>query len=184
MPTQLEGQGALVDIRYDASDFWRLSRAFERLPDDIKHKVATRAMGRVGDMGRTRVVRRIAERIKIAQAFVRGATSAWTGADGATIRVSSKWISLYRLGARQTRSGVTVRGRGSYRSAFIATMNGGTAVFKREGASRFPVKALYGPNPANDVRSSPDEYQKLVEDIARQYVLPRMLHELGRILPK
>ena len=173
-----------AEIRYDSSDFFNLSRAFGRLPDDIKHKVAARAMARVGDMGRTQVVKRIAERIKLPAGIVRDATQAHVSADSAMIRVRSKWISLYRIGARQTRTGVTVRGRGSYQSAFIATMNGGTAVFKREGASRFPVEALYGPNPANDVRTSPDVYERLLVDIAERHVMPRMLHELGRILPK
>lgn len=173
-----------AEIRYDSSDFFELSAAFARLPDDIKHKVAARAMARVGDMGRTQVVKRIAERVKLPTGVVREATQAYVSGDAAMIRVRSRWISLYRLGARQTGSGVSVRARGSYKSAFIATMNGGTAVFKREGASRFPVEALYGPNPANDVRTSPDVYEKLLVDIAERHVMPRMLHELGRVLPK
>lgn len=174
----------MVDIRYDASDFWRLSKAFERLPADIKYKVVARAMARVGDMGRTRIVKRIAERVDLPPGIVRERTNAYTSSGEALIRVRSDWISLYKLGARQTRSGVTVRARGSYKSAFIATMNGGTAVFKREGSSRFPVEALYGPNPANDVATSPDVYQTELTDVAERYVMPRMLHELARILPK
>lgn len=173
-----------AEIRYDASDFWQLSDAFARLPAEIRTKVAARAMARVGDMGRTAVGRRIAERVKLPVGIVRERMSTYVSSGDAVIRVKSNWISLYRLGARQTRTGVTVRARGSYRSAFIATMNGGTAVFKREGASRFPVEALYGPNPANDIRTSPQVYQDLLIDIAERMVLPRMLHELGRILPK
>nr|WP_295465225.1 phage tail protein [Mesorhizobium sp.] len=173
-----------AEIRYDASDFWRLSDAFVRLPAEIRTKVTARAMARVGDMGTTRVGRRIAERVKLPVGIVRERMSTYVSSGDAIIRVKSNWISLYRLGARQTRTGVTVRARGSYRSAFIATMNGGTAVFKREGSSRFPVEALYGPNPANDIRTSPQVYQDLLIDIAEKTVLPRMLHELGRILPK
>ncbi len=173
-----------AEIRYDTTDFFRLSAAFERLPAEIKTKVAARAMARIGDMGRTRIVRRIADRIDLPPGIVRDKTQAYISGDAAVVRVASDWISLYRIGARQTRSGVTVRARGSYRSAFIATMNGGTAVFKREGSSRFPVEALYGPNPANDVRTSPDVYQAVLIDIAEKMILPRMLHELGRILPK
>lgn len=173
-----------AEIRYDAADFSRLSVAIGRLPAEIRSKVMARAMARVGDMGRTRIVRRIAERIDLPVGIVRSKTQAYVSSESAIVRVASDWISLYRIGARQTRTGVTVRGRGSYRSAFIATMNGGTAVFKREGASRFPVEALYGPNPANDVRTSPEVYQRLLVEIAERTVLPRILHELSRILPK
>jgi len=173
-----------AEIRYDAQDFFRLSRAFERLPAEIKAKVTARAMARIGDMGRTRVVRRIAERINLPQGIVRDKTKAYVSSDAAVLRVASNWISLYRIGARQTRSGVTVRARGSYKSAFIATMNGGTTVFKREGSRRFPVEVLYGPNPANDVVNNPDVYQNVMIDLAENFVFPRMLHELGRILPK
>lgn len=174
-----------AEIRYDASDFWRLSDAFARLPAEIRAKVTARAMARVADMGRTRVVRRIAERVDLPPGIVRDKTHAYVDAQGAVIRVKTNWISLYRIGARQTRSGVTVRARGSYKSAFIATMNGGTAVFKREdGAGRFPVTALYGPNPAHDIRTSPQVYQDLMNELAEKVVMPRLLHELGRILPK
>jgi len=47
----------VVAIVYDARDFWRLSKAFGRLPAEIKTKVAARAMARVTQMGASRVAK-------------------------------------------------------------------------------------------------------------------------------
>lgn len=172
-------------IRYDAADFWRLSREFARLPHEIKAIVTTRAMRRVADMGRTQVVRRLVERIDVPAGVVRSRTHAQEIGGQAIVSIRSKWIALHELGARQTRTGVTVRLRGSYRSAFIARMGSGHAgVFRRDGKARLPISELFGPNPANDVATSPDVYQQLIDQVAETHVLPRLLHEMGQALPR
>lgn len=179
------GAAVNASIRYDAADFWRLSRAFAKLPQEIRATVASRAMRRVADMGRTQVVKRLVERIDVPSGIVRERTSAFERAGEAVIAVRSSWIPLYKLGARQTRSGVTVMMRGSYRSAFIAKMGSGhVGVFRRDGKARLPISELFGPNPANDVATSPDVYRELVTQVAETHVLPRMLHELARALPR
>lgn len=172
-------------IRYDAGDFWRLSREFAQLPSEIRAIVTTRAMRRVADMGRTQIVRRIAERIDVGANVVRARTHAQELGGQAIVSVRSKWIPLSELGARQTRAGVSVRLRGSYRSAFMARMGSGHAgVFRRDGKARLPISELFGPNPANDVATSPDIYQQLIDRVAETHVLPRLLHELGQALPR
>ena len=178
--------GAAGFVHYDSTDFFELSHAFARLPETIRQRVRIRAMGRIARTGRTRVVRRIAERVSIPQKFVRERTSAYAGPGGAeaVIKVRSDWIPLHKFGARQTRTGVTVRARGSYRHAFIATMQSGHAgVFMRTGSRRLPIQELFGPNPANDVNTSPEVYEELLAEIAERDVLPRILHELDRALP-
>lgn len=173
-----------AELRFDASDFTRIGAAIGRLPADIKARAITSAMQRVAKMGATQVVKRAAERIDIPQKFVRERTFAYQSSGDAVIRVKSDWISLYKLGARQTKRGVTVRARGSYKSAFIAGMaSGHVGVLKRVGKDRLPIRELYGPNPANDIDSSPDLYEQLIAKVAEENVLPRIIHELGRILP-
>lgn len=173
-----------AEIVFDASDFERLAKDLARVPYELKYHAVGRAMHRVAQMGATQVIKRAAERVDIPQKFVRSRTSAFQSQGEATIRVRSDWISLYQLGARQTKKGVTVRGRGSYRSAFIAGMASGHAgVFKRTGTARLPIRELFGPNPANDISTSPDVYQDLINGVAERYVLPRLMHELVRLLP-
>lgn len=171
-------------VTFDASDFARLAKDLSNIPYELKYVAVGRAMQRVAKMGATQVIKRVAERIDIPQKFVRERTYAYQSNLEANIRVRSDWISLYKLGARQTKKGVTVRGRGSYRSAFIAGMSSGHAgVFKRTSAARLPIRELYGPNPANDITTSPEVYQDLIDGVAERYVLPRLMHELTRLLP-
>lgn len=174
-----------VVITYDARDFWRLSVAFGKLPATIKATVMARAMSRVAQMGATRIARLAADRVNIPVGLVRERTRPFQKEGEAVVVVRSNWISLYKIGARQTRTGVTVRARGSYRHAFIAAMGSGhTGVMLREGNKRLPITELFGPNPAHDIERNPGDYQQLVADVAESYVLPRMLQELSRALPR
>jgi len=175
-----------VELRIDASDFETLGRAIARLPGEIKAKAMARAMRRMRDMTRTRVVKRSAERTDIPVGMVRALTTAAFNAGGNTIEIVEKsgWIGLYKLGARQTRTGVTVRGRGSYRSAFIAKMKSGhTGVTIREGKSRFPIKELFGANPAHDVTNNPDVFIEVLAEVIESHLAPRVLHEISRLIP-
>ena len=170
----------------DASDFDQLGRAFARLPEEIKTKAAARAMRRVSEMARTRLVRRQAPRLKLSQKVIRELTTARMNAGGRTAEIvqRSNWIGLYKLGATQTRKGVRVRLRGSYRSAFIATMDSGhTGVFSRVSSARHPIRELFGPNPAHDITNNDQVYLELMAEVVQEVLMPRMLHELGRILP-
>jgi hypothetical protein len=170
----------------DATDFDRLGKAFARLPSEIKHKAAGRALRRISSMGMTQVVKRAAERIDIPQKHVRDKTRSSIGGEAITVTVRSDWIALSKLGARETRAGVTVRARGSYAQAFIARskISSDMAVMRRAGQSRLPVNQLFGPNPANDINTDPGVYLDVMAGIASTHLLPRMLHELGRLLPR
>ena len=174
-------------IEVDSRDFEHFSRAIRKLPDEIKAKAFARAARRVTEMARTQIVRRNAERVKVPKKVVRELTTAKFNAGGHTQEfvIRSGWIPLYKLGATQTGSGVRVRLRGSYKAAFIATMKSGhTGVMKREGARRLPIRELFGPNPAHDITNNPDEYLEILARVIQEHMLPRVVHELGRILPK
>lgn len=170
----------------DAAEFTRFEREFKRLPHQLRAKAFSRAMRRVSRTVRTRVVRRSAERISIPQKFVRRTyTMLGTGRNTIEAVVRSGWIPLYKLGARQTRRGVTVRGRGRIDHAFIATMQSGhTGAFMRIGARRLPIRELFGPNPASDIANSPDVFEKVLVDVAETELAKRLLHETSRLLPR
>ncbi|MDB5582818.1 MAG: hypothetical protein JWR80_7994 [Bradyrhizobium sp.] len=177
----------MTEIRFDARDFEQLGRAFLNLPGEIKTKAMARAMRRMRDMARTRVVRRGAERIDVPVGKVRERTTAYFNAGGNTIEVIEKsgWIALYELGATQTPKGVRVKLRGSYRHAFITGMaSGHKGVFHRVGKERIPIRELFGPNPAHDITNNPDVYLDVMGELIENELLPRVLHELDRILPR
>lgn len=177
----------MSDVVFDASEIEQLGRAIANLPGEIKGKAMARAMSRMRDMARTRIVRRSAERVDVPAGRVRQMTTAHFNAGSATIEAIEKsgWIPLYQLGARQTRSGVSVRLRGSYRSAFIAEMKSGhRGVMKRQGKGRLPIRELFGPNPAHDVTNNPEVFLKVLAELIEDHLAPRILHELDRLLPR
>lgn len=171
-----------VALRADATDFARLGRNLHNLPADLKRNALWAAGKRVGQMARTRIVRDLADMIKVPQKAVRSRMAVSVDAEGSTvITIRSRQIPLYELGARQTGAGVTVRLRGSYAHAFIATMKSGHAgVFRREGAGspRTPIHEQFGPNPANAVNRKADQYQAILAQMIEENMLPRLLHEL------
>lgn len=176
----------MIEAHIDAQAYLAMSRAIQRLPGEIKAKAFARAMRRMRDMARTRVVRRSAEHSKAPRAIIRARTTARFNAGGNTVDVvmKSDWIGLYKYGARQTRTGVSVRGRGSYAHAFIATMGSGHAgVFDRVGSSRLPIQELFGANPAHAITNNPDVYLEVLAELIDEALAPRVLHELSRLLP-
>ena len=179
--------GMAVEIKIDAEDLRQLIRAINNLPGEIKAKAMARAMHRLRDMARTQIVRRNAERTDLKQAEIRKKTTAYFNAGGNTIEIveRSGWIPLYALGATQTKRGVRVRLRGSYKSAFIAKMGSGhVGVMKREGTGRLPIRELFGPNPSHDITNNPDVYLEVMAGLINGHLAPRIMHEIGRLLPR
>lgn len=173
-----------AELIIDASEIARLGRAVSRLPDDIKATAMSRAMRRMSQRARTEYVRYGSKRLSVPPSLIRKVVREAMSAASIDLLVRSPWIPLHALGARQTRSGVTVRLRGSYKSAFLATMsNGHRGVMKRSGRARLPIHELYGPNPAHDITNNPDDYLDLLSQMIVRELIPRMLHELGRLLP-
>jgi hypothetical protein len=180
-----------ADIVFDAEDVRVLSSAIAGLPDHIHARAFSRAMRRINEMVRTQIVDRSAERIKVQKRVVRSRTTATFNAGSNTIDavVYAGWIPLYQLGARQTARGVYVRTRGSYRSAFIATMKSGhTGVFKRapgtimRGKNKQAIRELHGPNPANDITNNPEVFLQVLAKVIEDHLAPRVLHEIDRHL--
>jgi hypothetical protein len=177
----------MSEVFFDTSDFDVIGKAFLRMPGEIKAKAFARAMRRMRDMARTRVMRQGVIRTDVTASMMRERTTAFLNAGGNTIEVVEKsgWIGLYKLGATQTSKGVRVRMRGSYRHAFIAKMSSGhTGVMIREGKDSYPIKELFGPNPAHDVTNNPEAYLKVLAELIEEALLPRVLHEIDRLLPR
>lgn len=176
-----------IELTFDASEIATLGRSINNLPSAIKAKAMASAMRRMRDMARTRVVKRSAERTDLTQKQVRDITTAYFNAGSNSIDIieRSGWMPLMKLGATQTSKGVRVRGRGSYRSAFISQMGSGhRGVMHRIGKDRLPIRELYGPNPAHDVTNNPDVFLKVLAGLIEDHLAPRVLHEIDRLLPR
>lgn len=177
--------GAALQI--DARDFRVLGAAIHRLPADLKAKAFRSAINHTGKKARTQITRLAASYSGLPYRFVRGASQLRLTGDDVEIKLRSRWISLAKLGARQTRKGVSVRGRGSYAGAFLAQskISGGSAVLIRRGPARLPVRELYAANPAHAMGADRHgEFQRMADAIMDRDFAPRLLHEIDRRLAR
>ncbi|MBB3608671.1 hypothetical protein [Rhizobium sp. BK602] len=182
------------DLKIDDRDLVQLHRAIAKVPGEIKAKAMRRAMSRMSQMARTRIVDRNASHVKLPKQVVASLTTAAFNAGGSTskVTVESGWMPLQRLGAVQTASGAYVNLRGSYRHAFIAAMKSGhVGVFRRVPGTRMSsnpykeqIRELFGPNPAHAIGNHPDIYLDILAKLIEQSLLPRFAHELDFILSK
>jgi hypothetical protein len=176
-----------AELKLDVSEIEALGRAIGRLPDAIKTKAMASAMRRMREMARTRIVKRSSEHTKLPPGIVRRLTTANFNAGGRSqeIVVRSGWIHLYQLGATQTSRGVRVRGRGSYLHAFLSGFKSGhRGVMMRVGDQRLPIRELFGPNPAHAITNNPEVYLQVMAELIEEHLLPRVLHEIDRLLPR
>tara|TARA_R100001132_G_C3221387_1_gene59879 strand:+ start:98 stop:634 length:537 start_codon:yes stop_codon:yes gene_type:complete len=176
--------GSIVQI--DAKDFDRLADAFKRMPLEMQAKVFGRAMGRSRKVVERTYAQLASRRMDVAQKHIMARMRSSASSDQMTLTIKSAQIPLHDLGAKQNGRGVRVVLRGSYRSAFIAKAGKGQGkVLKREGASRFPTRMLFGPNPAGEATRNPATYEEMLGEIANGVFLSEIArgvsYMLGRV---
>ncbi|MCF3642917.1 phage tail protein [Rhizobium sp. TRM95111] len=171
-------------LSLDMRDMAQLRRRIETLPTEMKQRVMVRAMGRVKDMARTQLKRRVSEKINLQQKYVNDFTVARYGPEEIHFRVEAGWYPLSRMNPKQTKKGVAVRfpnGAANYRSAFVNTGNR-NRVMRRTGPGRYPVEELFGPNPANAINNDPELFESFLADLVEDRLAARMLHEIVRLV--
>lgn len=184
----------LSDLKIDDRDLVQLRRAIERLPGEVKGKAMRRAMTRMTQMARTRIVDRNAKHVKLPKQVIADLTTAAFNSGGniSQVTVESGWIPLQRLGAVQNATGVYVNVRGSYRHAFVAAMKSGhVGVFRRvpgthmsSNPNKEQIRELFGPNPAHAITNNPDVYLDILAKLIEENLYPRFVHEVEFILSK
>lgn len=169
-------------VKIEASDFKRRADQFAALPRKVQDQVLKRGFEKVGRSTLTRIVRETAEGTDLRQKDVRKVTRMVHSAANVHIVMRSGYLPLSKLGAaRQTRSGVTVRGWGSHKSAFIVRRYGGN-IYTRTTKKRFPIKRLWGPNPAAYVLKHAAKFQAILEEQADRHLLPEIARQMDLLL--
>jgi hypothetical protein len=180
-----------TDVRYvgvniDGSDFSRVAKILEKVPDQIRDRVLTRSLATFRRTAESKVVKKVAAETSLRQKDVRSKMTSSSTSSEVKIVVRSKWIRLTDLGsAKQTKVGVWVRGWGTHKHAFLASIynkGAGLRAYARVGKPRFPVKALWGPNPAQHIRMHADEFQSLISSEAERRLLPEVERQLDLVL--
>lgn len=148
-----------IEIQIDRRQVKSVQRLLAAVPNGWP-RAASRAVNRTATRARTWITREISSETKLRQTDVRKAIivrRATYRLLEAHLLISGGRIPLIRLGARQTRRGVTYRdwrrpGRRLWRRAFIQTMRSGhRGAFIRaraggQAVGRLPIWELHGPS--------------------------------------
>jgi hypothetical protein len=193
----------MVALTIDASDFIKTALAIESAGPVKTRRAVVAAVNRVGDMGFTRVRRKLAETTGIKQSEMnrsKGLAKIPAKPDKLVYKITARspWTPLVYFNARQRKGGVYARpwaqGR-LFGGAFIATMsNGHVGVFRRlpgttstkvgkrgkplKGRER--IKEMWGPSLALEMLRPPvpAEFTKAYNE----NLVPRLNHEVSRAL--
>lgn len=187
----------MMKINIDVSETKRLQQVIDGLPQQIKQKAMSRALNRIREMAKTRIVKRSAEKVNLQQKHVRRAitTSMSSNRSGSALEflVRARWVRVADMDPRETKVGLSVRfpnGRGSYRQAFLAKMKGDLAAMRRvEGdtgarVGRFPLEGLFAANIANAIHEDEEYFVQVLTELIVERFQPRLEHEIGFLLSK
>ncbi len=150
----------------DDESFRAAGRLLERIPHGLE-RAGIRAANRTAAFGQTRVRRILARALGTNIGAIRRAVTVHKASmthSSATVRVKSRGINLIEFGARQTKTGISVRFAGQFSAlvrrqiphAFIGmgitgrsvgvSTNGNRLVFQRTGHWKRVKTAHYAPN--------------------------------------
>ena len=183
----------MIQIR--AEDLMRAKELLQGIPGGVQVAVA-RAINRALDSGVTAASRKAREEYYVSHKAIitsvkinRARTDKLIGA--ATSRGPKRELIEFRVNPNSAKRVPMVRvavkkgsGMKDLPGAFVAagTSTGNLHVLKRAGEQRYPLHVKYGPS-VPEMIGSPN-VKKVVEDHAREVLLVRLEHEIGRLLAK
>lgn len=181
---------ALDGLHIDAAEVERLAARMAGLSASLRERVIRRSMVTVLRKARPRVIDEIADGTDLPKRKVGERVKAFTAGGEMNLTVRSPWLPLIELGAARRYGkapparggGVSVRGWGRHKGAFLATMGAHRGVYVRKGKGRFPVKELWGPNPAAHVLKNEGQFLGLLEQVARTTLVPEIERQIDLAL--
>lgn len=134
----------MIDLKIETDGLQRAARALGAT-DALVRQAMRSAVGKITRWTRTRSARELSKRLAVQQKVLRPRIRTRRLRRTARGMEAGVWyglnpVALIRLGARQTQTGVSARGRRRVEGAFIARASGGgQQVFKRKGRARLPI---------------------------------------------
>lgn len=176
------------DIKLD-----RVTKLLAGIPDGVYRAVGS-AIKRSASHGLTVGMKIVAEEYAITQGELKQRTrnintveKVGLGSYEVTFGYRGNVIPLIRFDTRINQEGrvsarvLRTNARAALDNAFVATVNGHTGVFEREGASRLPIKELFGPSAVQAFYARESTGDKMEEEIRKTYE-GRIEHEITRVL--
>lgn len=162
-----------------------MAKQLRELGEGKAREAASRAINRGGDMGRTQMTRALVQTTGIQYQKVKSVTSVRRSTPATlsyTVEGSGDETNVGLFKARQLKKGAAAspwKKRRMFPGTFIIQKFGGRVYARRTG-QRFPIKPIWGPNVAREMRQG--EPLKAWEQTTLNVVERRMLHELDRML--
>lgn len=176
-------------IQVNVKNAERLEELFKNTPKQAKI-ILWRALNRAATAGRTRASVSIRQQYIIKAGDVKKSIKIKTASVNrlnAQLRASGPVTPLMKFRVTPSfpdialvKAAVKKGGMKPIESAFVTRANGGVNVFVREGTSRYPIKALYGPSIAQMLGN--EDVLENVLDRTQEVLDERLEHELARLL--
>ncbi|MCZ4274003.1 hypothetical protein [Maritalea porphyrae] len=134
----------------DASAFAPIANKLDKLSGQELHHAFRRGINRRGNKRRTAIIRALVEQTGLPTTSVRKSIATRRASYSAleyALTATGAHINIAHFGGAQTEQGVSASPWGrsqTFKGAFIVSKLNGLA-FKRESASRFPIKQVFGP---------------------------------------
>lgn len=134
----------MIELQVDAAGLQQAAREMGATGAQVQQALRS-TVGKMTRWARTRSVRDLGKGLVVPQKVLRPRVKARRLQRTARGAEAGVWyglnpVALIRLGARQTRTGVSARGGRKVQGAFIArARGGGPQVFKRKGRERLPI---------------------------------------------
>lgn len=175
-----------MEIRVDLLDsvLVRFGNQLRALGDSEARAVMSRSLNHEGDKGRTQVKRVLVKQTGIKYGQINKAVKTIYSTPGTltyTLEARGDETNLNLFGARHGKRGVSAAPwatRRVFKSSFMVGKYSGK-VFKRVGASRFPIRPLFGPNIAREIVK---DQSKAAFEAGSANIAERVAHELSRSL--
>lgn len=181
--------GIVVDVAQEGLD--RALRIMQGFPGEAA-KAVGHALARAASTGKTEAKRQVVKEYTLSgatfAAYTRNVNHISGGAGGLSVvfGFAGRVIPLLKFETKATDHGVVTNVRRStgaqvLHSAFRRSMNGHEGIYEREGASRLPVRELFGPSTPQMMYSNEEVLDRMEEKMAETFE-KRIDHEILRIM--
>lgn len=171
----------------------RASKLLAGIPNGANRAVSS-ALKRAAQHGLTVGMKIVSEEYTIGQNVLKARTQTLNTVikeSGGTMSVSVGYrgnvIPLIQFDTRVNKNGqvftrvLRSSTRQELKHAFVATVNGHTGIYEREGLERLPIKELFGPSAVQAFYARESTVDKMGEEITDAYD-KRIEHEITRLL--
>lgn len=174
----------LIELTIHSPDIADLAKRYGGVTSANIRKGAARAINHTLGPARTAIVRAISAKMDAPQKPIRAQIiliKATPDTLVGRIRSQNKPIKLADLGgARQMKSGVSVRKWGMHKGSFAGMASGHRGIFLRVTRARLPIKELYA---FSLPKQMAEHYvETTVTRVADERLIPRMDHEIMRLI--